>query len=889
MSTGAASSNTSTTTAPSRLDRQLRREAIRAARRRALLFGPGTFNHDEAPGAAPSARPTNWALALSGGGIRSATFCLGVLQELARPSAEALAGLPPRTREAVKKVGGLLPQFDYVSSVSGGGFIAGFMQALYTRERGKPELAAAAVNRHIAEEPPPRVCSGVTPSPLAWLRENGRYLAPSGAGDMMYAFGFGVRNWLGIQCVIGAPILLLMSLLAIVAHVLDIYCVALSPEWWWPPLAVLALWVLPAAGAYWMTRDVPDGADVAQMPWVRVGIVVSASLAALLTGLPLWLNQIRFLPWNFAAVPDVFGERSQWPMYLTLCGTVLLATVMWALAVRNRGARAKSKGELAVSLTHLCAAGIKVTGILLVLWLVLELAHELLVTHEPHPILISGGGAGVLALGYRAIMKVIPLLRGSGSSLGANRGIPRRALGMVLSVAGILLLLGVAVFWAAAAQWLMARRGTEPWASFDARHQTSFAALAAMDMPGAFALMVLALAFVVVAGRWSSILNMSSYHHFYSSRLTRAYLGAANSNRTTAGAPPAPPPPPCVCATAPNGVARFVLGDPISYADYYASSAAPLHLINVTLNQTVDPSEQLVQRDRKGKPFTVLPPLSNHGTTPFVDVSIAGMFARVTGAGAGLSVGDWLAVSGAAVSTGMGRQTSIGAAICVTLANARIGRWWASPHGRDGLWRRALPTYAYLFDELRARFQGIHRKFLYLTDGGHFENTATYELLRRVRNRDTAVRFILMPDCGADPDYRYDDLANLVRLARVDFQLEIEVDEEVAADKTLRTVFGTPATMGRADPNHLDTRCAILLNVRDANATLARIVMIKPRLIACVSTDLLGYYKNNDVFPQQTTGDQFFDDEQWESYRKLGLECCRAVLNLGPDLWKAIL
>lgn len=95
--------------------------------------------------------------------------------------------------------------------------------------------------------------------------------------------------------------------------------------------------------------------------------------------------------------------------------------------------------------------------------------------------------------------------------------------------------------------------------------------------------------------------------------------------------------------------------------------------------------------------------------------------------------------------------------------------------------------------------------------------------------------------------------------------------------------------MSRANAKHLNMQCAILLNVRERGMTIARIVMIKPRVIACASSDLLGYYKNNPVFPQQTTGDQFFDDEQWESYRKLGVECCRAVLDLGSALWAAVL
>jgi hypothetical protein len=55
------------------------------------------------------------ALCLSGGGIRSATFNLGVLQALARAD--------------------LLHRFDYLSTVSGGGYIGSWLQSWIARER----------------------------------------------------------------------------------------------------------------------------------------------------------------------------------------------------------------------------------------------------------------------------------------------------------------------------------------------------------------------------------------------------------------------------------------------------------------------------------------------------------------------------------------------------------------------------------------------------------------------------------------------------------------------------------------------------------------------------------------------------------------------------------
>ncbi|WP_287328051.1 patatin-like phospholipase family protein [Mesorhizobium sp.] len=67
-----------------------------------------------------------WAsgLALSGGGIRSATFAIGVLAALARRN--------------------LLPQFDYISSVSGGGYAAGFLTQLLAGKDEDPNFGLEA-------------------------------------------------------------------------------------------------------------------------------------------------------------------------------------------------------------------------------------------------------------------------------------------------------------------------------------------------------------------------------------------------------------------------------------------------------------------------------------------------------------------------------------------------------------------------------------------------------------------------------------------------------------------------------------------------------------------------------------------------------------------------
>jgi hypothetical protein len=144
---------------------------------------------------------------------------------------------------------------------------------------------------------------------------------------------------------------------------------------------------------------------------------------------------------------------------------------------------------------------------------------------------------------------------------------------------------------------------------------------------------------------------------------------------------------------------------------------------------------------------------------------------------------------------------------------------------------RSVP-HAYLACELAARFHGTRRRWQYLSDGGHFENTAIYELLRPERR----VGLIVVCDCGCDGDYRFGDLANLIRLARIDFGLEIVVDQAAPDDAVLGPVFGTPDDFTANAPPESRDKVAILLNVHIAgqagpdSAPITRIVLLKPRL-----------------------------------------------------------
>lgn len=132
--------------------------------------------------AAEEARKSLWGLALSGGGIRSATFALGLLQSLARE----------------KALGG----FHNLSTVSGGGYAGAFLQGAIQRFNleGACDLLTAAVHDDEARlgDPPSMPAN----RPLRHLREYSNYLSPKKAamsGDTLGMIATYLRNVLLTQ------------------------------------------------------------------------------------------------------------------------------------------------------------------------------------------------------------------------------------------------------------------------------------------------------------------------------------------------------------------------------------------------------------------------------------------------------------------------------------------------------------------------------------------------------------------------------------------------------------------------------------------------------------------------------------------------------------------
>ena len=138
------------------------------------------------------------ALCLSGGGIRSATFCLGVIQALAGydvcPLETAPDEPPPADDGEITPDNSLLGRLHYLSTVSGGGYVGSWLSAWRVRTEAGVRTGFDTILRNLTGRP-----SGadVEPPEISWLRAYSNYLTPQlgvASADAWAAIAIVVRN-----------------------------------------------------------------------------------------------------------------------------------------------------------------------------------------------------------------------------------------------------------------------------------------------------------------------------------------------------------------------------------------------------------------------------------------------------------------------------------------------------------------------------------------------------------------------------------------------------------------------------------------------------------------------------------------------------------------------
>jgi hypothetical protein len=716
-------------------------------------------------------------LALSGGGIRSATFNLGLLQRL----------------RSLK----LLDQFDFLATVSGGGYIGGFWTAWRTRGAGRGLPAGSF--------PKPDE-SGQEAKEIQHLRRFSNFLRPRlqllsfETGRFLAAVVTGLVP--SISAAVVSLALVLLSWLGL-AYALTAGAVGTGSAIWAALLlGGLTLSVQAWSEVAWRFKE-REEKDARSSGWYWVFAV----LACLLTGL-LWTVVWHFLPVPAAHLFLPRAAASIAPLALTVLApsAVWLVVTLFLVFLRTAFSRCDEKLEGRNALGALDRALSRVL-LLCGAWTVAAIAWLVgqSIAAQGWRGLVASLGTATVGSGLFTWVRRLLLVVPTTSSKGKMTTLLKPAV-LKLLAAITLLAAGAAV------ASVLAKIG----AAFGA---TGLLAAAAV-------------AFVLLLGvLWRYDPHGASFHSFYRARLVRAFLGASNGDPASA------------TATAECAKDDLLFGD--------IAVGKPYHLVCCTANDLV------------GDPLTGLHRGAESAVASRLGLQVGG---RCTAwAGSSPQLGSLLTASAAAFNSHMGgRSVVLGRSVTflLTALNLRLGRW-VEAAGSEGFFARLprkLPGVLYFLELL-----GLSRSrspWVFLSDGAHFDNLGLYELVRR------HCRYILVSDCGADPEVVFGDLANAVRRVREDFGVEIQLDT-------------APLVLGE---DRRAQQPMVAGEIVYPGGDLGILLYIKPTLTGNEPVDIAQYAKRNDQFPHETTVDQFFDEAQWESYRRLGEHVAESAFENLPPL-----
>jgi hypothetical protein len=218
----------------------------------------------------------------------------------------------------------------------------------------------------------------------------------------------------------------------------------------------------------------------------------------------------------------------------------------------------------------------------------------------------------------------------------------------------------------------------------------------------------------------------------------------------------------------------------------------------------------------------------------------------------GIRLNDPMTLSGAAANPAMGFHTSPALSFLLAMFNVRLGAWVGNPRHRSSYQHTASSGAPNLLvDDFLGR-TGDGSKYLMLSDGGHFENTGVYELIRR------RSRLIFCCDSGCDGEYVFGDLLHLVERCQIDFGVTIIIPEMYHLRPFGRT--------GYARSNFT------IATVQYDRGATGYLVIFKPTVTRDACETVRSFDRENASFPQVSTADQWFYESEFEAYRLLGTE-----------------
>jgi len=330
----------------------------------------------------------------------------------------------------------------------------------------------------------------------------------------------------------------------------------------------------------------------------------------------------------------------------------------------------------------------------------------------------------------------------------------------------------------------------------------------------------------------------------------------------------------------------------------------PIHLFNAALN--VQGSDNVNGRGRNASFFTFSDAYCGSVETGYVatvDLESAerGKF----------TLSSAMAISAAAASSAMGSMTMKPLAATFALLNVRLGYWLPNPRVIADCFQKAKEkiakeneksetqnevdfgslyivnrffnnSFVVFIKELFGFMEEKHQ-LVYLSDGGHIENLGVYELLKR------RCKFIVVVDAEADPQMTFSSFSAVQRYARIDLGTLIKVSTnkikeatlaakadwhppvaKIAAARASGTPIEPPSWEELRQRPHASIGTIHYPVDKHGNTQTGIMLYIKLSVTGDENDYVQEYARKYRKFPHETTGDQFFSEEQFEAYRALG-------------------
>lgn len=824
-------------------------------------------------------RPADlFGIALSGGGIRSSSFCLGALQALDQY--------------------GLLCRADYLSTVSGGGYIAASMvAAMDTRQAPKQptDIPGAQSNKKDDAPGQPRTWSfpftvgndsDVSDTSLVGhIRDNSKFLAPQGLYDVGISAAILMRG-LAVNLLLLLAVLLPLATIVIVANptveqlghsiLLDV-AKRIAPENWIGLSYLSDPFILSKTAAvlliYWLVgwavwrshkenvdlrkarrqyakaagpTQVQDTEPAPSAPPLEQGgigarlgrILVILLIVAFVVeiqpqianGLIKWMMANMGKDW-FATVTTLATAAGSIIVFTAAFQAKLVGWIEHAMNSSKWGAWAQAIAARAAFYALGLALPLVVYGLFLVLviWgIEVTGPRGSLYPHSPNFLVARSWTLTIflgITLGILLVLWLASIIRLHYGRLGEIW----RKLGERKFSAGI----AITIFIAPVVLWIAANATRTPTMEQEWIVLINY--------------VLMTIIVLVIAANFTE--NANGLHRLYRDRL-----------RTT-----------------------FQLD---RLALHELDEQSPYLLINGTLNvrrPRTAKAEAAAQLRASARDRVSADPAKRGRNAEFFLLSRHFIGSDATGYASSLEVNRQqpeldlaaaIAISGAAVSSSMGRVGIGLLGPTLALLNLRLGYWLLNPakldpekRGWEEIFRR------YLFDEAFGLLHSGSPR-IYITDGGHIDNIGLYQLLKR------RCKFIIVIDSEADPGMNFSAFADVQRFARIDEGVRISLDwRSVKTAALLR--LEDRAKSPDANSHKLHFAAGHILYKDGSKGML---LYVKATVTGDEPDYILDYERRNPTFPHESTNDQFFSEEQMEAYRALGFHAMRVALDERPAI-----